>query len=443
MAEDPTSEFIRHSQWHGSLTRCAAILAEHPEIATASIHVAAILGDDATVRRCVAAEPASATTAGGPFGRDPLTHLCFSRYLRLDPARAGGFERAAAALLDAGASPTTGFFDRSHQPHPCFESVLYGAAGVAHHPGVTRLLLERGADPNDPPAYEVPYHAPETDDNRALALLVETGKLSAWSLNLMLVRKADWHDVDGALYLLQHGANPGLTGDRGRLVLPHALERDNALPMIRHLLEFGADPLQEQEGVSPAVIAARRGRGDCLALFADRGVALAFTGVDRLSAACARQDDAAIAGLRTTEPAMVEALRAEGGRLMVRFALNGNSGGLRRLIDLGVPVDAMSAEGESYWGLAPGSTALMSAAWRFQYDAVDQLLARGAKVNARNDKGQSALTLALLACTDSYWMGWRSLRALAPLLDAGADLSGVTLPTGYPEADQLLRARGA
>jgi hypothetical protein len=51
-------------------------------------------------------------------------------------------------LLDAGASANTGFYSDDHQP-PEFESVLYGAAGVAHHPGVTRVLLERGADPND------------------------------------------------------------------------------------------------------------------------------------------------------------------------------------------------------------------------------------------------------------------------------------------------------
>jgi hypothetical protein len=32
--------------------------------------------------------------------------------------------------------------------------VLYGAAGVAHHADMTRLLIDRGADPNDE---ETPY----------------------------------------------------------------------------------------------------------------------------------------------------------------------------------------------------------------------------------------------------------------------------------------------
>ena len=76
-------------------------------------------------------------------------------------ARSAGFVRAAEALLDAGASANTGFFEQNHQPHPAWESVLYGAAGVAHHPELTRLLLDHGADPNDPKDEETVYHAPE------------------------------------------------------------------------------------------------------------------------------------------------------------------------------------------------------------------------------------------------------------------------------------------
>ena len=131
-----------------------------------------MLGEADAVARFLTSEPALATTPGGPHGWDALTYLCFSRYLRLDPARSDGFVRTAAALLDAGASANAGFFDPHHQPGASFESVLYGAAGVAHHAGLTRLLLERGADPNDG---EVAYHAPETDDHRAIEALLESG----------------------------------------------------------------------------------------------------------------------------------------------------------------------------------------------------------------------------------------------------------------------------
>src|SRR4030095_11150168 len=169
-----------------------------------SIYVAAILGEDAAVRRFLELDTAEATQTGGPRGWDALTYLCFSRYLRLDRARASGFVRAAKTLLDAGASANTGFYSDDHQP-PEFESVLYGAAGIAHDADLTQLLLERGADPNDG---EVVYHTPETCDNAPLRLLVETGRLTDDSLATMLLRKHDWHDGDGVRLLLERGADP-------------------------------------------------------------------------------------------------------------------------------------------------------------------------------------------------------------------------------------------
>src|SRR5438445_6394313 len=189
----------------GTLERAEAILAAHPEVASSDIHTAAILGDDAAVRRFLAFDAGNATVKGGPRGWDALTHLCFSKYLRLDRARSDGFVRPRLALLDAGASANTGFWEPDHQPAPEWESVLYGAAGVAHHAGLARLLLERGADPNDE---ETPYHAPETYDNGALQALVDSGKLSDDSLATMLLRKADWHDYDGSKFLLEHGGDP-------------------------------------------------------------------------------------------------------------------------------------------------------------------------------------------------------------------------------------------
>ena len=116
--------------------------------------------------------PPRAVRAGGTA----LTYLCFSRYLRLDRTRSDGFVSAATVLLDAGASANTGWTEPNHQPKPEWESAIYGAAGVARHPELTRLLLERGADPNDG---ETPYHVPETYDNATMKVLVESGKLTA------------------------------------------------------------------------------------------------------------------------------------------------------------------------------------------------------------------------------------------------------------------------
>jgi hypothetical protein len=86
------------------ILRKLGALAAHPEVARASIHSAAVMGDDVTVRELLATEPALAGATGGPRAWDPLTYLCFSRYLRLDRARSAAFARAARALLGAGAS---------------------------------------------------------------------------------------------------------------------------------------------------------------------------------------------------------------------------------------------------------------------------------------------------------------------------------------------------
>jgi hypothetical protein len=74
----------------------------------------AILGDDDAVRDCVQRDPASATARLGPYGWDALTHVCFSRYLRLVLAHSDAFVRAATVLLDAGASANSGFREDAH-----------------------------------------------------------------------------------------------------------------------------------------------------------------------------------------------------------------------------------------------------------------------------------------------------------------------------------------
>jgi len=107
--ENARLEFIGAAIWHGSLERAEEILAEHPELTASDIHTAAILGDDAAVRRFLALDPANATAKSVPYGGDALNYLCLSKYLRLDETRSDGFLRTATALLDAGADPNTGF----------------------------------------------------------------------------------------------------------------------------------------------------------------------------------------------------------------------------------------------------------------------------------------------------------------------------------------------
>ncbi len=424
----------------GDLSRAEEILAAHPDVAGHDIHTASVLGDDVAVRRFLQRDDAAATQRGGPYGWDALTHLCFSRYLRLDPSRSDGFVRTATALLDAGASANSGFWEEDHQPRPEWESVLYGAAGVAHHAGVTRVLLSRGAEPNDE---EVPYHAPEGWDNAALSEILATGRLSADSLTMMLLRKSDWHDLEGMRLVLDHGADVNRKGRWGKTILDHALRSDNSIGIFELLLDRGADPGIASDGVTPVAKAARMGRGDVLELFAQRGGDVALGGADRLLAACARSDAAAVRAAQEHDPLAVRTVLAGGGTFLSTFARVGNRAGVQQLLDLGVDVNATVSQGDGYWDIANHSTALHAASWRGWPEVAALLLARGADVNRVDGQGRTPLILAVRACVASYWRERRTPEWVQVLLEAGASVEGVPYPCGFDEVDELLRRHGA
>jgi ankyrin repeat protein len=335
----------RSAHASGTLEEADALLAG---VAASDIYIAAILGDAARVRVLLAEDAARATARGGPYEWDALTYLCFSRYLRLRGS--DEFVRAAEALLDAGADPGTGFFEPGHQPAPTFESALYGAAGVAHHAGLTRLLLARGADPNA--GGEVGYHAPEGFDNEAMMAVVESGRLDASGLTTMLHRKLDWTDLDGVRWLLGHGADPNAVSAWGDRALHHALARGNALPLLEALLDAGADPSlgnPRHGDLSAHAIAARMGRVDALELFAS---ALDDDFFDALARADASR-------ARALMPLKIDF------DLVAVLAGTGNAAALSLALDLGLPLS---------------EDALPTAVWRERTDAVRVLLDRGARV---------------------------------------------------------------
>ena len=443
---DPVAAFIevacvpRHSgHGSGTLEHAEMILSRYPQVAASNIYTAAILGDEATVRSFLARDAKSTAAKGGPHGWDALTYLCFSRYLRIDKARAEAFVHTARALLDAGASANTGWYEMIDHPNPrpSFESAIYGAAGVAHHSELTRLLLEYGADPNDE---ETPYHVPESYDNVVAKIMLESGKLNATSLTWMLVRKADIHDLDGMRLVLEHGGDPNQMTRFKHNALHQSMRRDNGIQIIALLLDHGADPAlkNELDGRSAAATAGHKGRGDVLTLLEGRGFDLGLRGVDRLIAACAKADRDVIASLLASEPHLAQELLADSGRLLAEFAGNGNAEGVQCLLDLGVDPAALYG-GDPYFDIAKDSTALHVAAWRACPSAVKILIERGAPVNALDGKRQTALALAVKACVDSYWRDRRSPVSVQALLEAGASIAGIEIPCGYDEVDQLLR----
>lgn len=433
----------------GATTDAAeAVRRAHPGVETGSIWAAAVYGDAAAVKAFLAKDKGLAAQRGGVYAWDALTYLCFSRYLRWlrkDEARSRGFMEAARALLEAGADVDTGWFDGIGEATPAWESVLYGAAGVAQHEGLTRLLLEYGADPNDE---ETAYHASENYEQGPVRALLESGKLGDAGKATLLVRKADWHDLEGMKLALEFGADPHRGTQWKNTPFSWSVKRDNGIVLVEAMLGDVRGPLSEapeyvQESITGAAeLAVRRGRPDVLRLLDERGLMPELRGFDRLLEACARGDLERARTIAAEDPESRAMVLAHGGALLSQFAGTGCVDGMRVLMELGVDAAARNLEGDPYFEIAKGGTALHSAAWRLSHDAVRLLLERGVPVDAKDERGRTALMFAVRACVDSYWRSRRSPESIAMLLEAGASQESVSVPTGYTEADALLRRHG-
>jgi ankyrin repeat protein len=225
---------------------------------------------------------------------------------------------------------------------------------------------------------------------------------------------------------------------------------DNDLEIIEVLLDHGADPtilashpgrgVTGSEKMSAVSIAARRGRSDVLELFEKRGFPTALEGVERLIAACARNDATAVRSIAAQEPRLVSEIVTDGGRLLGAFSGVENTNGVRQLLDLGVDVKTLFKEGEGYFDIAPNSMAIHVAAWRANHETVKLLIERGSPIDVPDGKGRTPLALAVKACVDSYWTERRTPESVEALLRAGARASAVRLPSGYAEVDALLRS---
>ena len=133
-----------------------ALLALDPELGRERLDAALVLGEAERVRAALAREPGLATQPLGERDWLPLLYPCHSAFLGGE--RTDGLVACARALLDAGADPDSSW------KHPEFGDLgaLYGAAGVAHEPRMTALLLDAGANPDD---NESVYHSTETGDD--------------------------------------------------------------------------------------------------------------------------------------------------------------------------------------------------------------------------------------------------------------------------------------
>ena len=321
-------------------------LAQHPEIASAGLYAALVLGDAERV-------PADVSMAkGGPRNWEPLLYVCFSRMGN----RAAALTETARRLLKSGADPSTSYEDARFDN--CRLSCLHGATGMNNNPALGRVLLEAGADPNDG---ESLYHSCEHVDLECVRLLLKFGASPdrANALKHML----DYEGKEGLRVLLEAGANPNETNSNGETALHWAVWRGRSPELVRMLLDAGAAvDAPRKDGRTAYALAVRSGQTETAELLKARGADAAISEIDAwIGRGCPADQGIALA--------------EEDWPLLPELASNRSESGVRAMLAAGVPVDT---RGEH------GGTALHWACWKGYSEIVGLLIGHGASLTIKD-----------------------------------------------------------
>ena len=424
--------------WTG---RAVRLLAQTPEIAGHSLATALMLGDAVRVRDEIARDPAAATRSDPRTGWTPLHAVCASRWHFLEPDRAPGLVATARLLLDAGAdlNARIGASGRT-----AFNCATASASGGVGHEALMRLLLERGAVPEDHDLYLTAFSG---DDHRCLRLLLDHTPDVAATAVMALAAPVSTKDTEGVRLLLEAGADPNrYADDEGQptSAVFAAVRADCPAELIALLIDHGADPARPgPDGHTPQRLAAIRGRTDLSGLLGGNARPGAGIGGDglpdttRFVGACVTGDRATAVDLAAAAARLDQAEQAA----LVYAAAAGNEPAVSLMLDLGFPLDVRRDD---------GATALHAAAYAGSAPVVRLLLDRGADPEALDGQWESpALEWAVIGSgfrpRTSPHPDW--IATVRVLIEAGAstqnlDLSPDALKPPSPDVAELLRAYG-
>lgn len=324
--------------------RVQALLGRWPDLGAASVPCALVLGLSDAVDSL---DSETVNTGIGPRGWPPVLYVCHAGYGHRDPERRAARVKLLRALLDVGADPNTG--TREATSVRGYRTALGATIGWARNPALTSALLDAGADIADGPTlYEgcAMWEAVRHRDIQSLKALLARDP-PQWHVCHALPHALQYDDVGLTRLLLERGGDPNWTMGRWGFdgnCLHEAVVLGNSPAVLAALLEHGAQPdFADRDGRTALALATCLNRDALAALLRQHGArADAVRRVDHWVGACFAGDvDAArrlAPGDRPFQPA--------DHLWLCRAIRMGCDAAVRLLLAGGIDPNAMDDDGE-------------------------------------------------------------------------------------------------
>jgi ankyrin repeat protein len=319
-----------YGDWHRSNPEKARrLLADHPDLAAASIYAAAALGDVAAVGAAIARDRDVVNVRGGLLQWEPLLYACYSRLDGIAPGLST--LEVARLLLANGADPNAGFlWDGTYAFTALTGAFGEGEDGINQPPhpqcqALATLLLDAGADPNDGQTL-YNRHFNRNDDH--LTLLLSYG-LGADKGGPWIARLGD-RGYSPARMLIEELWSAAKNGflERVKLLVAHGV--DVNVPGVRN----GRTPYEE---------ALRAGHGAIAEYLLGQGATkVQLDPVEAFALACIGGHRDQVRARLAEDPALLDKLGPHGRVDLIHRAVQANqSDGVRLIVELGVDVNEM------------------------------------------------------------------------------------------------------